>query len=54
MTKTLELLAAFVQPEALLPVGTRIVAAHFVPGQLVDVSGTSKGKGFQVVFGLAR
>lgn len=36
-----------VAPEALLPVGTAVTAAHFVPGQLVDVSGTSKGKGFQ-------
>lgn len=36
-----------VTPDALLPVGTTINAAHFVPGQLVDVTGTSKGKGFQ-------
>lgn len=36
-----------VKPEALLPVGTSILASHFVPGQLVDVCGTSKGKGFQ-------
>jgi len=27
--------------------GTRIHASHFVPGQNIDVSGTSKGKGFQ-------
>ena len=27
--------------------GTRIHARHFVPGQNVDVSGTTKGKGFQ-------
>lgn len=36
-------------PDALLPVGTKIPAVHFVPGQLVDVCGTSKGKGFQGV-----
>ncbi|GMI22314.1 hypothetical protein TeGR_g10953 [Tetraparma gracilis] len=29
------------------PAGLRISAAQFVPGQLVDVTGTSKGKGFQ-------
>jgi large subunit ribosomal protein L3 len=38
-----------VTPDALLPVGTRVNAVHFVPGQLVDVCGTSKGKGFQGV-----
>jgi large subunit ribosomal protein L3 len=27
--------------------GTQIHARHFIPGQNVDVSGTSKGKGFQ-------
>ena len=31
----------------LLPVNTQINARHFVPGQNVDVSGISKGKGFQ-------
>jgi large subunit ribosomal protein L3 len=31
----------------LVPVGARIHARHFVPGQNVDVSGISKGKGFQ-------
>lgn len=36
-----------VSPEALIPIGTPILASHFVPGQLVDVCGTSKGKGFQ-------
>ncbi|PVU88338.1 hypothetical protein BB559_004873 [Furculomyces boomerangus] len=35
-----------VTKDALLPSGTKITAAHFVPGQLVDVTGTSKGKGF--------
>jgi len=38
-----------VSPDALLPVGTPIQAAHFVPGQLVDVRGTTIGKGFQGV-----
>lgn len=38
-----------VTPDALLPVGTQIKAPHFVPGQLVDVCGISKGKGFQGV-----
>ena len=38
-----------VTPDCLLPVGTRIYATHFVPGQLVDVTGVSKGKGFQGV-----
>lgn len=28
------------------PTGTPILAQHFVPGQKVDVCGTSKGKGF--------
>ena len=31
----------------LVPLHTQIHARHFVPGQNVDVSGTSKGKGFQ-------
>lgn len=31
----------------LLPIGTQIHARHFVPGQNIDVAGTSKGKGFQ-------
>jgi len=35
-----------VTPDAILPVGTKIRAMHFVPGQLIDVCGTSKGKGF--------
>mmetsp|Transcript_12936 Transcript_12936/g.25518 ORF Transcript_12936/g.25518 Transcript_12936/m.25518 type:complete len:296 (+) Transcript_12936:24-911(+) len=38
-----------VNPDAILPLGTTIPASHFVPGQLVDVSGVSKGKGFQGV-----
>ena len=36
-----------VTPDALLPPGQKISVAHFVPGQLVDVSGITKGKGFQ-------
>ncbi|PVU89935.1 hypothetical protein BB561_005108 [Smittium simulii] len=35
-----------VTPDAVLPSGTEITVAHFVPGQLVDVIGKSKGKGF--------
>ena len=35
-----------VTPDALLPPGTEITAAHFVAGQYLDVSGTTKGKGF--------
>jgi large subunit ribosomal protein L3 len=30
----------------MIPVGARITADHFVPGQFVDVTGTSIGKGF--------
>ncbi|CAO1623482.1 unnamed protein product [Parajaminaea phylloscopi] len=33
--------------DALLPLGTVLSASHFVPGQAVDVSATSRGKGFQ-------
>lgn len=36
-----------VTPDAVLPVGTELSAAHFVPGQMVDVTATSIGKGFQ-------
>ncbi|RKP39095.1 translation protein, partial [Dimargaris cristalligena] len=38
-----------VSSDALLPVGTTLTASHFVPGQFVDVTGTSRGKGFQGV-----
>lgn len=38
-----------VTPDCLIPVGTHIKAKHFVPGQLVDVCGITKGKGFQGV-----
>jgi large subunit ribosomal protein L3 len=35
-----------VSPENLIEVGAEITANHFVPGQYVDVTGTSIGKGF--------
>jgi len=35
-----------VTPDSYIPVGTQISALHFVPGQLVDCQGISKGKGF--------
>lgn len=35
-----------VEEDELLPVGAEITADHFVPGQFVDVTGTSTGKGF--------
>jgi len=38
-----------VSPENLIEVGAEITADHFVPGQKVDVTGTSVGKGFQGV-----
>lgn len=37
-----------VTEDALLPVGTTINVRHFVPGQYVDVTGITRGKGFQV------
>ncbi len=36
-----------VSPDNLIEVGAEITADHFVPGQFVDVTGTSQGKGFQ-------
>lgn len=36
-----------VTEDALLPVGTSIGVRHFVPGQYLDVTGITKGKGFQ-------
>lgn len=36
-----------VSQEAEVPVGTKMYASHFVPGQFVDVQATSIGKGFQ-------
>jgi len=35
-----------VTPDALLDVGAEVVASHFLPGQFVDVTGTTIGKGF--------
>ncbi|WP_428391408.1 50S ribosomal protein L3 [Lichenicoccus sp.] len=35
-----------VSPDAVLEIGATLSAAHFVVGQKVDVTGTSKGKGF--------
>jgi len=36
-----------VSPDNLIEVGATITADHFVIGQLVDVTGTNQGKGFQ-------
>jgi large subunit ribosomal protein L3 len=36
-----------VSPENLIEVGAEITVAHFLPGQFVDVTGSSQGKGFQ-------
>jgi large subunit ribosomal protein L3 len=36
-----------VSKDNLIDVGSEITAEHFVPGQFVDVTGTSQGKGFQ-------
>jgi large subunit ribosomal protein L3 len=38
-----------VTPDAALPLGHPLTAAHFAPGQFVDVAGTTLGKGFQGV-----
>jgi large subunit ribosomal protein L3 len=35
-----------VSPENMIDVGAEITAGHFIPGQYVDVTGTSIGKGF--------
>ena len=35
-----------VAADAALEPGATLSAAHFVPGQIVDISGTTKGKGF--------
>lgn len=37
-----------VTEDALLPVGTPISVRHFLPGQYVDITAVSRGKGFQV------
>src|ERR1700736_5741036 len=45
--ETKERLAEFrISEDALVAVGAEITAAHFLPGQYVDVIGTSIGKGF--------
>lgn len=36
-----------VSPENVIEVGAEITADHFIPGQFVDVTGSSQGKGFQ-------
>jgi large subunit ribosomal protein L3 len=36
-----------VSPDNVIAVGAEITADHFLPGQFVDVTGTSQGKGFQ-------
>jgi len=38
-----------VTEDCTIPEGTHLNAGHFVPGQLVDITGTSIGKGFQGV-----
>ena len=38
-----------VSPDNMLDVGAEITVEHYVPGQKVDVTGTSTGKGFQGV-----
>lgn len=35
-----------VSPENVLEVGAELSAAHFIPGQFVDITGTTIGKGF--------
>ncbi|CAG8448434.1 2238_t:CDS:2 [Acaulospora morrowiae] len=41
-----KLMEFHVTPDAVLPVGTEIRAAHFVPGQYVDLQAPTLGKGF--------
>lgn len=41
-----------VTPDALLLPGTPLTALHFIPGQMIDICGTSIGKGFQGVMKL--
>lgn len=38
-----------VTKDAIVPLGTYLSAAHFVPGQYIDAQGKSRGKGFQGV-----
>ncbi len=35
-----------VSPDSMIDVGAELTAEHFVPGQLVDITGTTIGKGF--------
>lgn len=35
-----------VSADALVPVGSEVLPSHFIAGQFVDVTGTSKGRGF--------
>ena len=35
-----------VSEDALIPVGSEVLPSHFIAGQFVDVTGTSKGRGF--------
>lgn len=46
VTPSRKLMEFRVSPDCLLDTGTKISALHFVPGQLLDVCGTSRGKGF--------
>ncbi len=46
VTPRIKLAEFRVSPDALLDVGAELSANHFVPGQFVDVTGTSIGKGF--------
>jgi large subunit ribosomal protein L3 len=43
---TLKIAEFRVDAEGLIPVGAEITADHFIPGQFVDVTGTTIGKGF--------
>lgn len=38
-----------VSADALVPVGSEVLPSHFIAGQFVDVTGTSKGRGFSGV-----
>ena len=42
----MEIVEFRVSDDAMIPVGAEITADHFVPGQFVDVTGISIGKGF--------
>ncbi|CAG9318945.1 unnamed protein product [Blepharisma stoltei] len=42
-----KLVESKVTDDCILPVGYEIMAKHFLPGQLVDIQGVTKGKGFQ-------